>query len=96
MSALRPADVVDALVKVLNRELWSLGIRPDLQAVATQVQHDEVGEGVQPRVFEVSVRQGVEVAIEADSELVDDRGAEGMVFAEGKEVKPGGRDGVEG
>ena len=60
VSALRPADVVDALVEVLNGELRSLGIRPDLQAVATQVQQDEVGEGIQPGVFEVSVRQSVD------------------------------------
>ena len=87
-----PADVVDALVEVLNGELRSLGIRPELQAVATQIQQDDVGEGIQSGELEVPVRHRVGIAIEANPELVDHRGAEGVVFAEGKEVKAEGLD----
>src|SRR6202022_2934567 len=47
-----PADVVDALVEVLNRELRSLGIRPDLKTIATQVQQNEIGKGIQSRELE--------------------------------------------
>ena len=94
MIAFSPTDVVDALVEVLNGELWRLGIGSNLETVATQVQQDEIGEGIQSRIFEVPVGQNVVVAIEAYPELIDDRWGEGVVLAQGEEMEAEGFDSV--
>jgi len=70
VTSLAPAEVINTLIKVLNGELRSLRIRPDLKAIATQIKQDEIGKGVQPGVAEVSIRQLVEIPIKANPEFV--------------------------
>src|SRR5690242_10392298 len=96
MSALGPADVIDALIEILNGELGRLGVRSDLQAVATQIQQDEIGEGIQPWIFETAVGQGVVITVEAHPELIDERRSEGVVLAEGEKMEPERLDSIEG
>src|SRR4029077_17432534 len=92
---LAPADVIYKLVEVLDGELRRLGIRPDLNTIATQIQQGKIGEGIQPRILKVSIRQGVEITIEAHTEFIEDRRGESMVFADSKEMVTEGFYGVE-
>src|ERR1700751_2376914 len=96
VSASIPAYVVDNLIRVLNRELRSLGIGAELQAVAAQIEQDDIRKRVESRILKTTVGQDVVVAVVADTELVKDRRAERVVFADRKKMIPERLNRVEG
>ena len=72
MFALQPANVIDELVKVLDSELGSVRIWPDIQTCA-EVLKGDVGELIEPWELLGSHHEVLVEAVEAESKFVGDR-----------------------
>ena len=83
MLALDPGDVVGDLVQVLDGGLRCVAIGADLRV---QIENIEVGERIQAGELLVADSNDLGVAIEAQANLIGERGREVVELRQGSEV----------
>ena len=75
--ALHPVHVIRNLIRVLDGELRRISIRPDIQV---QIVHNDIGELVQSREFEIARGRRVVKAVVAQAELIRQIWSEVMIL----------------
>src|SRR6266436_556041 len=86
--ALGPGHVVNGLIEILNGELRSIRVGPDLQA---EIEEKQVGETIQAREAEIARRSVIVEAIESDTQLVGNARVESMEFSDRSKMVLSGR-----
>src|SRR5207237_3572837 len=83
--AVRPVDIFDELICILDRELGSVGVRTDLNSV--HFIDDEVGKYIEARELLAADRIKLRKAVEAKPELIGQIRRKRMEFGYGCDIK---------
>src|SRR4051812_37940824 len=78
-----PDDIVGELVRVLNGELWRVGVRTDLNAEFIEL---DIGELIEPRVFEITCGCCAVVSVKAQTKLIRQVWREAVKLGRRREV----------